>query len=127
GKERGENIIYVIRLLDEDITIVHLGDLGHVLSDKELEHMEKIDVLLVPVGGKYTIGAKEAVEVISQIDPRIIIPMHYNVAGLKIDGLEGVDVFTREIGSSPEKINKLKISKKDLPQEETKVVILDKC
>lgn len=126
GAERGKNTIYVIKLLDEDITIAHLGDLGHVLSDKELERLEKIDILLIPVGGKYTLGAKEAVEVISQIDPRIIIPMHYKIAGLKTDDLAGVDDFTKEIGIKTENVNKLKISKKDLPQDETKVVVLDK-
>lgn len=126
GKERGENTIYVIKLLDEDMTIAHLGDLGHVLSDRELDKLEKIDVLLIPVGGKYTIGAKEAVEIINQIDPRIVVPMHYKISGSKIDDLNGIDVFTKEIGIGVESLNKLKISKKDLPQEETKLVVLDR-
>ena len=126
GKERGGNIIYVVKFLDEDITIAHLGDLGHVLSDEQLEHLEKIDILLIPVGGKYTIDAKEAVEVINQIEPRIVIPMHYKTTGLKIDGLAGVDSFCEEVGACSEKMNKLKISKKDLPQEETKVIVLER-
>ncbi|MFH1565036.1 MAG: MBL fold metallo-hydrolase [bacterium] len=126
GKERGGNTIYIIKLLDEDITIAHLGDLGHVLSNKELEHLEKIDILLIPVGGKYTISPKEAVEVANQIDPRIIIPMHYKIVGLKIDDLDGVDVFIKEAGIKVENASKLKIFKKDLPQDETKVIVLDR-
>jgi L-ascorbate metabolism protein UlaG (beta-lactamase superfamily) len=126
GKERGENIIFVIKLLEEDISIAHLGDLGHVLDNDELEYLEKIDVLMIPVGGKYTIGSKDAMEVINQIDPRIVIPMHYKTMGLKIDGLDGVDVFSKEVGMKVENTGKLKILKKDLQQEETKVVILDR-
>lgn len=126
GKERGANTIYAIKLLEEDITIVHLGDLGHVLDNDELEHLEKVDILLIPIGGKYTIDIKDAIEVINQIEPRIIIPMHYKTAGLKIDGLAGVDVFSNEIGKKVETSNKLKISKKDLQQEETRIIILER-
>jgi L-ascorbate metabolism protein UlaG (beta-lactamase superfamily) len=126
GRERGNNTINVIKLMEEDISIAHLGDLGHVLGNKELEHLEKIDILLIPVGGKYTISTKEAIEVINQIEPRIVIPMHYKIPGLKIDGLSGVDVFCKEMGVNGDKTNKLKISKKDLPQEETRVVVLER-
>ena len=126
GKERGETTIFVIKLLEEDITIAHLGDLGHVLTNDQLEHLEKIDILLVPVGGKVTIDAKEAVEVINQIEPRMAIPMHYKTAGLKLTDIAGVDSFTKEIGVSVETVDKLKIAKKDLPVEEMRVVVLGK-
>lgn len=126
GRERGENTIYIIKLLDEEITIAHLGDLGHALSCAELEYLEKVDILLAPVGEKYTLSVKEVIEVVNQIDPRIIIPMHYKIPGLKIDNLSGVDVFAKEIGIKVENANKLKISKKDLPQDETKMIVLER-
>ena len=122
GKNRGVNIIYKINI--DDINVAHLGDLGHELSEKQLESLIGIDILFVPVGGKYTLDAKRAVEVIKQIEPRIVISMHYKVPNLKID-IEGVDKFIKELGIKPTKEERLKISKKDLPQEDMELVILE--
>ena len=122
GKERGKNIIYRIDI--DDISIAHLGDLGHALDTKQLERLEGTDILLIPVGGRYTIDAKKAAEVVGQIEPRIVIPMHYKVKGLKVDGLDGVEKFVNELGIKPTNEEKLKISKKDLPQDEMELVIL---
>jgi L-ascorbate metabolism protein UlaG (beta-lactamase superfamily) len=122
GAERGKNIIYRIDI--DNMSVAHLGDLGHILDTKQLERLEGTDILLIPVGGKYTIDAKKAVEVIGQIEPRIVIPMHYKVKGLKVDGLDGVEKFIKEIGLKPTYEDKLKISKKDLPQEDMELVIL---
>ena len=121
GSERDENIIYRIEM--EDISITHLGDLGHVLDTKQLEKLEGTDILLIPVGGKYTINAAKAVEVISQIEPRIVIPMHYKIPGLKVD-IDGVEKFIKELGLKPRNEEKLKITKKDLPQEDMELVVL---
>jgi len=122
GAERGKNIIYRFEM--EEMSVVHLGDLGHVLTNQQLERLQNVDILLIPVGGIYTIAAKQAVEVINQVEPRIVIPMHYKIPGLKIK-LEGIDKFCKEIGVCPtEKLDKYRIVKKDLPQEETKVVLL---
>lgn len=121
GRERGKNIIY--RVSFEDVVITHLGDLGHVLNNKQVEQLEGTDILLIPVGGKYTLDAKKAIEVINQIEPRMVIPMHYQQDGLKMD-IAGVEPFVKEIGMKPEYIgDKLKINKKDLPQEEMELVI----
>ena len=122
GEERGGNIIYRIEV--DDISVAHLGDLGTVLDNTQLEKLVGTDVLLIPVGGKYTLDAKKAVEVISQIEPRIVIPMHYKTDGLKIDGLDPIDKFIKEIGLTPSYEEKLKISKKDLPVEDMEIVIL---
>jgi L-ascorbate metabolism protein UlaG (beta-lactamase superfamily) len=123
GKERGINTIYVMKA--EDMTICHLGDLGQEkLDEKQVEDIGDVDILLVPVGGKYTINSKEAIEVIGQIEPKIIIPMHYKVKDLKID-LEGPEKFVKELGLTPEKVDKYKISKKLLPLEEMKLVMLE--
>ncbi|MGQ4892285.1 MAG: MBL fold metallo-hydrolase [Candidatus Njordarchaeia archaeon] len=78
GKERGVNAVYVVGF--EEGIFVHLGDLGHILSDEQVSKINgfgRIDVLFVPVGGVYTIGPEEAVKVIKQLNPRIAIPMHY--------------------------------------------------
>ena len=121
GAERGSNIIYRIEV--DDISVAHLGDLGSVLDNAQLEKLVGTDVLLIPVGGKYTLDAKAAVEVISQIEPRIVIPMHYKTEGLKID-LDPIEKFIKEIGLTPTYEEKLKISKKDLPVEDMELVIL---
>jgi L-ascorbate metabolism protein UlaG (beta-lactamase superfamily) len=121
GAGGGKNIIF--RFDMDDITITHLGDLGHVLDPKQLEVLEGTDILLIPIGGTYTLNAQKAVEVISQIEPRIIIPMHYSVPGLKIN-LDGVEKFIKELSLTPRYEDKLKISKKDLPQEDMELVIL---
>jgi L-ascorbate metabolism protein UlaG (beta-lactamase superfamily) len=124
GKDRGQSIAYRIEM--EGISVAHLGDLGHTLSDEQVAELDGVDILLIPVGGKWTIGANEAVEIINEIEPRIVIPMHYKIPGLKVD-VESADKFLKEMGASKaEKMAKLKISKKDLPQEEMKVILLEK-
>jgi len=122
GKLRGPNTIYRIEI--DDISIVHLGDLGHVLDNSQLEKLVGTDILLIPVGGKYTLDAHKAVEVISQIEPRIVIPMHYQTEGLTVDGLDSVEKFIKELGIEPSREEKLKITKKELPQEDMELVIL---
>jgi L-ascorbate metabolism protein UlaG (beta-lactamase superfamily) len=122
GKEKGKNIIFRIEM--DDISLVHLGDQGAVLNDKQLEKIVGTDILMVPVGGIYTLDAKKAVEVISQVEPRIVIPMHYQIPGLKIK-LDGVEKFVKEMGLKPTYEDKLKIFKKDLPQEDMELIIFN--
>jgi len=121
GAVRGGNIMYRIEI--DDISVAHLGDLGDILDNAQIEKLIGTDVLLIPVGGTYTLDAKKAVEVISQIEPRIVIPMHYKTKDLKID-LDVIDKFIKEIGITPTYEEKLKISKKDLPSEDMELVIL---
>jgi len=126
GKERGDVIIYKIE--GEDITLCHLADLGQKeLTSEQLEQIGDVDILIIPVGGKVTIDAKEASEIISQIEPRVVIPMHYKIPNLKLKAeLDGVDRFLKvmgEEGAVPEK--KFKITAKNLPAEETKIVVLE--
>ena len=122
GRERGRVVAYRINI--DDINVVHLGDLGGALDPKQLEVLAGADILLIPVGGKYTIDAKKAVEVVSQLEPRIVIPMHYKVPGLKYD-LDSVEKFIKEIGLKPRQEEKLKISKRDLPQEDMELIIMN--
>jgi L-ascorbate metabolism protein UlaG (beta-lactamase superfamily) len=124
GAEYGGNIIYRIEI--DDISVAHLGDLGQILDNAQLEKLVGTDILLIPVGGKYTLDAKKAVEVISQIEPRIVIPMHYRTKDSKNEQktLDDVEKFIKELGLTPTYEEKLKISKKDLPQEDMELVIL---
>jgi len=122
GAERGANTMYLLE--SEGISVAHLGDIGQQqLDDAQLEYLEGADVLLIPVGGTYTVNAKQACELINQIEPRIVIPMHYKLPGLKIE-IDGVDKFVKELGLTPQHEDKLRLTRKDLPQEETKLVIL---
>jgi L-ascorbate metabolism protein UlaG (beta-lactamase superfamily) len=122
GKQRGSNTIYTIEI--EDMKICHMGDFGQKeLTPEQLEKIGDVDILMIPVGGVYTINAKEASRIISEIEPSIVIPMHYHIPKLKIK-LDGVDKFLKEFGrKSVVPQPKLLIKKKDLP-EETKVVVL---
>ena len=120
GQELGRNTIYIIHM--DDLVICHLGDLGHVLQEEQLEEVADADMLLVPIGGLHTINAAQAAEVISQVEPHIVIPMHYSPP---IDNAPNpLDKFCREMGI--EAINtqpKLSITRSTLPAE-TQVVIL---
>ena len=75
GSKRGKNLIFLLEA--EGLRIVHLGDLGCPLDLSQLEALGDVDLLMIPVGGFYTIDAAQAMEVIHQLDPRIILPMHY--------------------------------------------------
>ncbi|MFH1780628.1 MAG: MBL fold metallo-hydrolase [Candidatus Nealsonbacteria bacterium] len=122
GKKRGANTIYTLEV--EELKLCHLGDFGQKeLTEDQLEQIGDIDILMIPVGGEFTIDAKGAAHIISQIEPKIVIPMHYAIPKLKAQ-LDGVDKFLKEIGKkSVVPQPKLLIKKKDLPLE-TQVVVL---
>jgi L-ascorbate metabolism protein UlaG (beta-lactamase superfamily) len=125
GAERGLNTVYVFTT--EEMNLAHLGDLGQPLDDEQIEEIGEVDVLMIPVGGVYTIDHRQAEEVVNQIEPRLVIPMHYKIPKLKIK-LDPVDKFLADMGASKvEPLPKLSLKKKDLPREETKVVLLEKA
>ena len=123
GAERGENTIYTIEA--EDLKLCHLGDLGQKeLFAEQLEKIAEVDILMIPVGGVFTISAKEALKIMSQIEPKITIPMHYALPKLKIK-LDGLDKFLKIMSiKSIEPLNKLSIKKKDISPEEAKIIVL---
>ncbi len=88
GKDRGRNIVFVIEI--DGIRVCHLGDLGHVLTQDQIASIGRVDVLLLPVGGFYTIGPKEALSVMKDLSPAITIPMHFktDVLGFPIKPVE---------------------------------------
>lgn len=125
GSQRGKNTVY--RILVDGISIVHCGDLGHKLDDNQLEMLEGANILMIPVGGFYTIDASVASEVVSQINPTIIIPMHYNTPGLDqkiFSKMTGVETFLKEMGKEsivPQP--KLVVTKDKLPAEPMVVIL----
>ncbi len=114
-KTEGDSVLYRINL--EEISIGHLGGLDRVVPNKALELLEGVDILFVPVGDPDLLSAKDAVEIVARIEPRIIIPMSYASKGIK-KNLESPDAFYKELGKKPELVNKVKITKKDLPESE---------
>lgn len=112
-----------------DLTVGHLGDLGEIPTQSEIEDLNvgEVDVLIVPVGGGDTLDPTRAVEVIGLFEPRLVVPMHYHqpaLSALWASNLEPVDKFLRELGvSAPEPQDILKITKSSLP-EETQVALL---
>jgi L-ascorbate metabolism protein UlaG (beta-lactamase superfamily) len=126
GEERGKNTIFVFEI--DDLRLVHLGDLGHKLSADTLEEIGNIDILMIPVGGKFTINSEIAVEVVRSIEPSIIIPMHYMVEGLKMEtfeGLEKAEEFVNAMGVPSETLEKLSIKKGEIGEEQ-KIVVLER-
>lgn len=124
SKERGETIIFTMEA--EGMRICHLGDLNQKeLTGEQLEAIGEIDILMVPIGGIYTIDAKTAVQMVSQIEAKIIIPMHYQIPRLKIK-LDGLEKFFKALGvKTIEPLPKLSIKKKDLLAQEVKIIVLE--
>ena len=124
GKERGKNTIYKIEA--EDIKFCHLGDLGQKqLTDEQLEKIGAVDILMIPVGGTYTIDSSDAQKIIGQIEPKIVIPMHYDLPNLKFK-LGSVSKFLKSMGkNSIEPQDKLTVKSSTLPKErEMEIVVL---
>ncbi|HKJ38060.1 MAG TPA: MBL fold metallo-hydrolase, partial [Anaerolineales bacterium] len=108
----------------DGITVAHLGDLKQVPTQSEIESLGTINVALVPVGGGGGLNAAKAAEVISLIEPNIVIPMHYSTPDSKVS-LESLTKFIKEMGlSKPEKQPSLKVTRSGLPSE-TKVIVLE--
>ena len=123
GAERGRNTAFLIEL--DDLIICHLGSLGHVLTTKQVEALSSVHVLLVPVDGRTTLDAAKATEVISQIEPGIVIPMHYRAGPDGGTADEGLEKFAREMGLKEWKAqDRLVVKASDMP-ETTSVVVLD--
>jgi L-ascorbate metabolism protein UlaG (beta-lactamase superfamily) len=122
GAVRGRNTVFLFEF--DGLTVCHLGDLGHVLDQKQVEAMSDVDVLLVPVGGVHTLDAPKAAEVISLVEPKAVIPMHYKTPP-ETAKLEGLDKFFKEMGLSPAAPQAAySVSKSSLPSE-TQVIVLD--
>ena len=118
GAERGENILY--KFESEGISVLHCGDLGVIPEESFLETIGEVDILMIPVGGIYTIDAEEAVSLVKKIEPSIVIPMHYGSGKLA-----PVSEFTKKFGlDNPVPLPKLVYKKEEIEQE-MKVIVLE--
>jgi L-ascorbate metabolism protein UlaG (beta-lactamase superfamily) len=125
NEEPQRNIIFVFEF--DGLTVCHLGGLTQVPTQTQVEELSNVDVLLVPVGGGASLNAAQAAEIISLVEPYIVVPMHYNIGAAHAGApkLDGVDKFLKEMGvARGETTDMLKVTKGSLP-EETQVVVLN--
>ncbi|RJQ34297.1 hypothetical protein C4566_02335 [Candidatus Parcubacteria bacterium] len=122
GRKVSGQLIFQVTM--EDIKIVFMGEFGHQeLNNGDLEFIKATDILILPVGGGDFCTAKEANKIISQLEPRIVIPSCHKAGAGKLK-LDSIEDFVKEFSVKPEQTDKLRIKKKDLPQEEVKLVVL---
>lgn len=122
GADRGKNTSFIFE--SEDIRICHLGDLGSELDEKQLETINGLDVLMIPVGGKYTIDGEKAAQIVKKIEPKMVIPIHFKIKGSTVD-IEDEKRFCDEMGNCPkEKVSKINIKKKDLEEKNMEIVVM---
>ena len=122
GATHGRNTIYLIEI--DDVRVCHLGDLGSALDDAEAEAISAPDVLLVPVGGRTVINAAQAAQVVRQLEPRFVVPMHYAIPGLKLE-LDPLDRFLKEMAvTAAEPQPKLSVQASS-GEYDTKVIVLE--
>ncbi len=119
-----ENVDNVLFMFDyKGLTIAHLGDMTEVPTQTQIEALEQVNVLLVPVGGGNSLNAAKAAELVSMLEPSIVVPMHFDIDGLAVE-LEDVDRFLKEMGATePAEETSLKVTSGNLP-DETEVVLL---
>lgn len=110
----------------EGMSVGFLGGLKRPLSDDEIAALGNIDILLIPVGGGDKLSAKQAADTIAKVEPRMVIPLHFQTDGIK-EKLGSADAFCKEMVCKRQDSNKLKISKKDLPADELIVAVLERA
>ncbi|MCL2142930.1 MAG: MBL fold metallo-hydrolase [Methanomassiliicoccaceae archaeon] len=117
GSKRGKNVMYLMEA--DGITICHCGDLGNIPDDDVVEKIKGVDILMVPVGGVYTMENRSVVKFIDMVGPRVIVPMHYRVGGLSIP-LNTIDTFIDSVNYEAEHVgNEIDLSPDELPSETT--------
>jgi len=122
GSERGANTIYNLKV--DGIQVCHLGDLGHVLGEKEVNQIGSVDILLLPVGGFFTIDAKEATRVMDQVKPKVVIPMHFKTEKCGFP-IAPVDDFLRgKSGVKRAGTSEVTFQKENLPQK-MEIIVLE--
>lgn len=117
GSERGANRVFVIEM--DEIRLCHLGDLGHLLNEQQQQSIGRVDVLMIPVGGHFTIGPQEADQVVEQLQPRIVIPMHFKTdrCGFPIESAETFLADKNEVRRSTS--SEVILRKEDVPEKRT--------
>jgi len=124
GVEKGQNTVFAFE--SEDIHLCYLGSLGHDLTPEVLEKLNDIDILFIPIGGSDTLDVKKAVDLVHKIEPRVVIPMHYKIAGLTLP-LETEKAFCEALGNCPAgSVSKLNIKKKDIEEKKMEIILLER-
>lgn len=125
GSQRGKNTIFCFSV--DDIRIAHFGDLGHSLDDEQIKKLGKVDLLLIPVGGFFTIDAKQAQQLTTRINPGIVIPMHYKTS--KVDfPIQPPDAFLAQFTKVKKlDLSEVEINKSDIPQTTEVWVLKSAC
>ncbi|HXG41835.1 MAG TPA: MBL fold metallo-hydrolase [Dehalococcoidia bacterium] len=122
GAARGPNLVFVLEM--DGLTLCHLGDLGHLPTPEQVELLSGVDVLFVPVGGHGTLDGAQAAEVVSLLEPKVVIPMHYRTPACRLS-LDPLDRFLKELDlEALEPQKRLSLTAGSLP-ETTEVVVLD--
>ncbi len=124
GKKRGDNTVF--RFAVDGLTIVHCGDLGHLLTEDQIRDIGKVDILMIPVGGKMTLNGVDAAQVMNQLNPTVTIPMHYRTKALSFLGalmFEKVDRFIEASGQSSSEASVLDVNTDSLSQYSGVVVM----
>jgi L-ascorbate metabolism protein UlaG (beta-lactamase superfamily) len=115
------NVLYLFNF--SGLTVAHLGDMNKVPSQTQIEALEQVNILLVPVGGGNSLNAAQAAELVSMLEPNIVVPMHYKIDGLNLP-LDSVERFLKEMGVTESGAEtSLKVTASSLP-EETQVALL---
>jgi len=122
GAKRGTNIIFNFDI--DGIKVCHVGDLGHLLSKSQLEEVGHVDVLLIPVGGIFTLDAEGAAAAVEQFSPKIIIPMHFRTPAVSMP-IDPVDVFLEKMGYGEQlDSDTIEITAEDIGNER-RIIVLD--
>ncbi len=127
GAERGENLIFKFRM--DGVEICHLGDLGEECSSSLIENLLPVHVLLIPVGGTYTIDSEQAKEYVDRLMPSIVIPMHYKTKGLNMD-IDKVDEFTDRFEKEDvEELEdcEIELFRDDINEDSTKIIVMERA
>ena len=121
GSQRGSNTMFLFTI--DGIKILHCGDLGHLPDSSTMDKLNDVDILLLPVGGNYTLPVPQAVELVHRLEPKIVVPMHFKVPGLKVD-ISPVDEFVKQLGMEAKRVDALKVNKAELIDDTVNLYIL---
>ena len=123
GRKRGFNIIYIIEM--DGIRVCHCGDLGHSLTREQVDEIGRVDVLLIPVGGTYTVDADAAAEIVGKISPSVVIPMHFKTDRINFP-IDGADKFLQIMGEGTKmNTNTLEVTEQVIQGKGTRIIVLD--
>ncbi|MCI9404179.1 MAG: MBL fold metallo-hydrolase [Clostridia bacterium] len=125
GGKRGKNVIYKFRM--DGVNVCHMGDIGEPCSPELIERLLPVDVLMIPVGGTYTVDADAAKEYVDRLMPGIVIPMHYKIKHCELD-IDKVDPFAALFDGETvtEDVTELELDRNDFDDSETRVVVFER-